>query len=48
MLPPNFSSEAVMENDNFAVTGLFRMKIGRSRYYMGKKTKGKSLIFKNI
>ena len=41
----NFSFETVIENDNYAVTGLFRIEVGRNKYNMGRKVEGKSLIF---
>ena len=36
-LRTNFSFETVIENDNFTVTGLFRIKICRNKYNMGRK-----------
>ena len=44
MLPTIFSSETVIENDNFAVTGLFRIKIARNKYTMDRKIEGKVLL----
>ena len=41
----NFSFETVIENDNFAVTGLFRIKIGRYVHNMARKIEEKVLIF---
>ena len=36
-LPTNFSFKTVIENDNLTVTGLFRIKICRNKYNMGRK-----------
>ena len=44
-LPTNFSFETVIENDNFTLTRLFRIKLCRNKYNMGRKIEEKSLIF---
>ena len=44
-LPTNFFFKTVIENDNFTVTGLFRIKKCKNKYSMGRKIERKSLIF---
>ena len=37
----NFYFETVILNDNCAVTGLFRIKVGKNKYNMGEKNRVK-------